>query len=250
MPLEAAHVRIEQLKYSAANPGRSWSIARMIEGRRGGSVIARLAKAWNGLRTISSPATSVRLVLVSNQSVAPEVLSAVQRAAASSLTIPARKPKAAAAPEVRLAYASRLDAGEFRAFASALHFEAGVGSRFALEEGVLRAIADWTDHDVQIVATGLRQFVRDRMRPEFAGEVITSESVLLHLGTSEEVALFPCPSEIASTEAPVSRAPSSGSDQHCSDRKSSTSLCTAALGWARRPPCKKSRRPSPRGPSC
>ena len=54
---------------------------------------------------------------------------------------------------------------------------------------------------------GLRQFVRRRMMPESAGEVITRESLLLHLGTSDEAVLFPCPSEIASTEAPVSRAP-------------------------------------------
>ena len=149
----------------------------------------------------------MHVVLISNQSVDPEVLSAVQRAAASSLTVPARKPKATTAPEVRLAYASGLDADGFRAFASALYFEAGVGSRFALEEQVLRAIAGWTDRDVQGVVTGLREFVRRRMMPESAGETITRESVLLHLGTSEETTLFPCPSEIASTEAPVSRAP-------------------------------------------
>ena len=123
------------------------------------------------------------------------------------MTIPTRKPGATVAPEIRLAYATRLDAENFRAFASALRFEAGAGSRFALEEQVLRAIADWTDQDVQRVVTGLRQFVRQRMRPEFAGEMITRESVLLHFGTSEEMALFPCPSEIASTESPVSRAP-------------------------------------------
>ena len=88
-----------------------------------------------------------------------------------------------------------------------LRFEAGAGSRFALEEQVLRAIADWTDRDVQQVVTGLREFVRNRMRPEFAGELMTRESVLLHFGTSDESALIPCPSVIASTESPVSRAP-------------------------------------------
>ena len=204
---EADHVQIEQLKYSAANPGRSWTIARLVEGKRGHSVIARLARAWKGLTTLGSAATSAHAVLISNQPVDQEVFSAVQRAAASSLTVPNRKPRATAASEIRLAYASRLKAEEFRAFASALHFEAGVGSRFALEEKALRAIADWTDQDVQRVVTGLRQFVRQRMRPECAGETITRESVLLHLGASEEIALFPCPSEIASTEAPVSRAP-------------------------------------------
>ena len=203
---EADHIQIAQLKYSAANPERPWTVARLIEGRRGRSVVARLAKAWKGLKTLGCSASATRAVLVSNQPIDPEVRLAVQRAAASLLTIPTRKPRAAAGPEVRLAYAAVLEAEEFRAFASELHFEAGAGSRFALEEQVLRAIADWTDESVQQVATELRQFVRRRMLPESARETITRESVLLHLGTSEESTLFPCPSEISRTKAPVRRA--------------------------------------------
>ena len=204
---EADRIRIEQLKYSAASPNRSWTIARLVEGRRGRSVIARLAKAWKGLITPSSKSSPARAVLISNQPVDENVLSAVQRAAASSLTVPKRKPTAKAAPEVQLAYATGLDAEEFRVFASALHIEAEAGSRFALEEQVLRAIAEWTDRDVQAVVTGLRQFIRRQMMPECAGETISRQSVLLHLGVSDELALLPCPSEITSTEAPVSRAP-------------------------------------------
>ena len=204
---EAECVQIEQLKYSAANPNRSWTIARLVKGRRGRSVIARLAKAWKGLAAFGSEASFARAALISNQPVDQGVLSAVQRAATSSLTIPNRKPKATATPEVRLAYATGLNAEGFRSFTSALHIEAGAGSRFALEERVLRAMADWTDLDVQQVVTGMRQFVRQRMMPESAGETITRESVLLHFGTSEESALFPCPAEIAWTKAPVSRAP-------------------------------------------
>ena len=204
---EADRIRIEQLKYSAASPNESWTIARLVAGRRGQSVIARLAKAWKGLTTLCSKTSPACAVLISNQPVDEDVLSAVQRAAASSLIVPNRKPAATAAPEVRLAYATGLDAEEFRAFASAFHIEAGAGSRFALEEQVLQAIAEWTELDVQGVVTGLRQFIRRQMMPECAGETITRESVLLHLGVSDELALFPCPSEIASMEAPVSRAP-------------------------------------------
>jgi hypothetical protein len=117
------------------------------------------------------------------------------------------KPKENSAAEVRLAYASGLEPADFQKFSSAIRFEGGAGSRFALEEQVLRTIADWTDNDVQRVVTGLRQFVRQRMRPEFAGELITRESVMLHLGVSDGAALFPCPSEITQAEAPISRAP-------------------------------------------
>ena len=52
----------------------------------------------------------------------------------------------------------------------------------------------------------LREFVRQRMMPESAGKLITRELVLLHFGASDEGALFPCRSEIKSTENPVSRA--------------------------------------------
>ena len=203
----ADHVQIEQLKYSAANPNKSWTIARLIDGQRGKSVIARLAKAWKGLTTPGSNSSSVRATLISNQPVDQEVVSAVKRAAASSLTVPERKPNAKAPPEIRLAYAAGLSAVDFHEFATALHIEAGMGSRFALEEQVLRAIAAWTDQDVQGLVTGLRQFIRRQMMPESAGETITRESVLLHFGVSDDLALFPCPPAIAATNAPVSRAP-------------------------------------------
>ncbi len=202
----AKHVALEQLKYSAAAPGDAWTISRLVGGaRRGRSVIARLAKAWKGLAEHRPRDSAPGVVLISNQPIAPEVISAFARATAAPLVIPTSKPRNTAAAEARLAYATGLDANEFQAFSSAICFEGGAGSRFALEEQVLRAIADWTDHDVQHIVTGLRQFVRQRMRPEFAGELITRESVMLHLGASEGTALFPCPSEITWTEAPVSR---------------------------------------------
>ena len=203
---DAERVQFEQLKYSAANPGRPWTIARLVSGGRRRSVVARLAKAWKGLSTLASEDTSVSTVLVSNQPLDPEVQAAVLRAAKSSLTIPKRKPPATEAPEVRLAHATGLHAGDFRAFASALHFDTGTGSRFAIEERVLREVAKWTDLDVQRVVTDLREFVRRGMLPEATRETITRESVLLHFGVSDQIALFPCPSAIASTEAPVRRA--------------------------------------------
>ena len=206
-PTDAERIQIEQLKYSAANPGRRWTIARLVSGGRRRSVIARLATAWKELSSLAAEGASVRAVLVSNQPLDPEVQSAVWRATTSSLKVPNRKPPATEAPEVRLAHAAGLDTGDFRAFASALHFDTGTGSRFAIEERALREVAEWTDLDVQRVVTDLRKFVRDRMLPVAARETITRESVLLHFGVSDEILLFPCPSAIASTETPVRRAP-------------------------------------------
>ena len=205
---DATEVRIEQLKYSAANPRKQWTIARLVSGRtRERSVIGRLAKAWKGL-TSRSTGSSVRPVLISNQPVAPEVLSAVKHAAKRPLAVPKRKPTATDAPEVRLAYATGLTTEEFRAFASVLTFEGGTGSRFALEEQVLQAIAEWTDLDIRGMVTNLMVFIRRKMMmPDAAGELITRESVLLQLGTSDGTTLFPCPSEVVATENPVSRSP-------------------------------------------
>lgn len=205
---EADRVQIAQLKYSAANPNEKWTVSRLVAGpRRGQSIIARLARAWKRLAGADPLSSSIRIVLIGNQPIDPKVITAVRRAAASPVNVPTRKPNATAKPEARLAYAAGLNADDFRIFASALSFGAGAGSRFAFEERALQAIAEWTDQDVQGVVTGLRQFVRQRMRPEFAGESITRESVLLHFGASEEAALFPCPSAIAPTDALVSRAP-------------------------------------------
>ena len=201
----ADRIQIEQLKYSAANPRTPWTIARLIQGRRGQSIISRLAKAWKALDERRSAASSVCVVLVSNQPVHSEVNSALESAAESPIVVPDRKPHSNAAPEVRLAYATQLSAEDFRAFASAFRVEAGAGSRFALEERVLCAIADSTDQNLQHVITGLRQFVRKRMMPESAGEAITRELVLLHFGVYKEQALLPCPSEIVPVESPISR---------------------------------------------
>lgn len=204
---EASGVILQQLKYSAAAPETPWTVARLVGGtRRDRSVIARLAKAWKGLRDQRGNRDQ-GVHLISNQPIDPEVISAFAHTAAAPVKCPDRKPRLSAPAESRLAYAAGLSVDDFQAFSASIRFDGGAGSRFALEEQVLRAIADWTDHDVRHVVTGLRQFVRQRMRPEFAGELITRESVMLHLGASEGAALFPCPSEISRIEAPVNRAP-------------------------------------------
>lgn len=206
--VDANDVVLEQLKYSAASPGTPWTVARLIAGkRREQSVIARLAKAWKGLMALRQGQSTPTPMLISNQPVDPEVIDAFARASTAPIRLPKSKPKTSAVPELKLAYATGLDSAQFKEFSTAIRFEGGAGSRFALEERVLRTIADWTDHDVQHVATGLRQFIRNRMRPEFAGDLITRESIMIQLGASERLALFPCQSEIAKTEGIVSRAP-------------------------------------------
>ncbi len=204
----ASKIVLEQLKYSGASPSTIWTTARLVGGkRRDQSVIARLAKAWKKLREKRPIHSTTEVVLVSNQSIDPDLRSAFERATKKKLTAPRNKPKATAEDEKKLMYATGLDSDEFKSFAASVRFEGGSGSRFALEEKVLTTIAGWIDQDLQQVAALLRQFVRQRMRPEFSGELITRDSIMMHLGVSDSSAIFPCPSEVACTVSPVSRGP-------------------------------------------
>ena len=202
----AASVTIEQLKDSAANPQTPWTVARLVSGpRRNASVVAKLAKAHAALSKQRSGQLPAGVVLVTNQPVDPAVIAAVARAAGSPLRVPRTKPSGGADDELKLAYAADLTAVEFQSFAAALRFEGGVGSRFLLEERVLKAISEWTDLELQQTVATLRQYIRNCMRPEAAGQLITREAVMLRFGASEEHALFPCPSEISLAPNPGPR---------------------------------------------
>ncbi|WP_434380578.1 hypothetical protein [Melittangium boletus] len=209
----ASQVRLEQLKYSGSSPGTPWTVARLTYYAKAGSgkakdssVIARLAKAWKAMRDLRPGMSPPGVALVTNQPVAPELVEAVRRASTATLAVPKRVPEPKDADEVKLAYASCLTSEEFREFAASLDLASQVGSRFALEDRVLSAIAAWTDQDARALSLTLRQFVRDRMLPENDRAPITRAAVLVHaLGVSDAHALFPCPADIARTERLVRR---------------------------------------------
>ena len=72
---EADRILLEQLKYSAANPRSSWTVARMVSGdKREDSVLNRLAKAWAGIQALE-PKGTVEVSLVTNQPIAAELKS-------------------------------------------------------------------------------------------------------------------------------------------------------------------------------
>lgn len=207
---EAARVELEQLKYSASNPTAPWTVARLIAGAsRDKSVIARLAKAWKAMKDLRAPPLSMpNTVLVSNQPVADEVNAAFAAAKAKPLPARTSKPAATAKHETKLAYASGLSPDDFQAFAQTIQFKCGAGSRFALEEKLLSAIAAWGDHDIEHMSLKFRRFIREFMKPERSGELITRESILVScLGVSDATVVFPCPSEIKPVNTPVSRGP-------------------------------------------
>ena len=202
---EADRIVLEQLKYSAANPGRSWTVARLVQGKkREETVFNRLARAWAGIQALG-PIGPVEVLLVTNQQIAPAVETATAKLGADAVAIPRQRPNKEAADEAKLAFSAGLSKSDLPQFARSLRYEGATGSRFAIEERLLSEMAGWTDLELQQSVAELRRFIRNRMRPEFAGELITRESVLLGLGVSSIGALFPCPSELKKITHPVSR---------------------------------------------
>lgn len=217
---DADRVEIQQLKYSASNPASSWTVARLSSGKDGTpktSPIRRLANAFKGLITIrpDKPVDTLQICLVSNQPVASDLLALIEEALNP---IPSSYSKAwkPGMPDLhRLVHASGLKPAQFREFARVLDLQGASGSRFAIEDGMLKAISEWTDVELRESANRLREYVRKRMLPEAAGELITRERILVQFsGVSDDYALFPCPSRITPVASAVPRAISSEVVEH------------------------------------
>lgn len=199
---QATRIVIEQLKYSAAAPTTSWTIARFsYASKPGQSVLGKLARAWLAMRSRASPQASVEIKLVSNQAVASGLVDCVRRLAQSAGLEPWPK----GSDEDRMVKAAAVPQKQQAAFWSALHFEAGAGSRFALEERVLTEISKWSESDLLNGVLRLREYIRARMRPEHAGQVITSHAIFLHYGAYSSDVLLPCPATLVQIDKPIKR---------------------------------------------
>ena len=208
--VEADRVELQQMKYSAADVDRPWTVARLATGRDGkvaASPILRLAQSFQGLLKArpGRSVNSVRISLVTNQSVGQDLLDAIE---AAKVDVPAAyaKPWRKGGPDLhRLVHASGLSTEDFKRFAEVLDLQTSSGSRFEIEDEMLKAIAAWSDTEFVESAAQLRGYIRKRMMPEAAGETITRARVLLQIGVSDGRSLFPCPSEIKAIHAPVKR---------------------------------------------
>lgn len=207
----AKRVEIQQMKYSAANRGKPWTVARLTTGRDGkvaSSLIGRLGQAYRGLLQVRphQPADSLSISLVTNQPVSQEIIDAISSA---RTTVPSgyTKPWQKGDQDLhRLVHASGLSADEFCCFAKVVDLQRSSGSRFEIEDEMLKAIAAWSDTEFVESAAQLRAYIRRRMMPEAAGELVTRERVLLQIGVSDGRTLFPCPSKIKEIDNPVRRA--------------------------------------------
>ena len=107
--------------------------------------------------------------------------------------------------EERMVKAAALPQQDQTAFWAALQFETGSGSRFAAEERVLAEISKWSESDLLHGVVRLKEYVRARMRPEHAGQVITGRAVFLHYGAYSSDVLLPCPGALVQVDRPIKR---------------------------------------------
>src|SRR6266403_370866 len=202
---DCKRIEIEQLKYSSADPDSPWTIARLTTStakKANNSVMRRLADAFRGVEAARGTSAGIVIRLVSNQPVASEVLEILQAPAKDSTLA---KSSEHAKDLDRIVEASGLSREAFSTFVGCLDFSSQTGSRFDLEDNVLKTIASWTDDDASVILNTLVRFVARKMLPESKGEFIACEDVLVQFGFSSPRALFPCTSEIVPVSSPVQR---------------------------------------------
>lgn len=205
---EAGRIEIEQLKYSGADPQAPWTIASLTKttrSSRNNSIFRRLADAFRRLVELRGrSSTGLVLRLVSNKPVDPHVIEVLRRHGSSAATKGNSGP-ADLSERDQLINASGLGVELFRSFSDVLDLTSRTGSRFAIEEDILRVILSWTDDDTRVVLDRLRSFVGKKMLPEAKGELIVAETVLQQFNFASWEALFPCPSAIKGITDPVHR---------------------------------------------
>ena len=146
----AERVEFQQLKYAGANPNKKWTVARTCRGRNGKpqtSLIRRLGDAFKALieRREGKPLDTIKISLVRNQPVSPMLAKIFEEARTG---VPANfKPawKPGDSDLHRIVHASGLSPDQFECFATAIDFHGKTGSRFAIENEMLSAIAEWSD---------------------------------------------------------------------------------------------------------
>lgn len=204
----ADRVEFVQLKYSAANPEKKWSVARLSENsakKTNNSVIRRLADDFVDARLRMKPGTQLSIRLVSNQNISDELKKVLDTRWKGSLK------KANLDPSIKnglqeLLKASGIAEDEFQGFLATLDFsECGNQSRFSVKEKVVDSVASLLGNDVSSEVRELQVRARELMLPERAGEIVTEKDVLLWFGLCGRDGLFPCPPDIQPLQKVIER---------------------------------------------
>src|ERR1035441_40367 len=203
----AERIDLIQFKYSSSDPDAKWTVARLVRRtakKSNNSILRRMSDAFEGVRVIrKGGADGVRVRLISNQPIDPLVVGLF-----ANVAVGINAANSSGREKEELAKAAGLKADDFRRFASAVELSQA-GSRFDLEENVLRTIAAWTEGDARPILNDLLQFIRRAMMPESKGKWIRRETLLAHFGFSDFRSLFPCRPQISAVANPIPRETSS-----------------------------------------
>ncbi|MBI2353660.1 MAG: hypothetical protein HYV06_01300 [Deltaproteobacteria bacterium] len=204
----ADRVEFIQLKYSAANPEKKWSVARLLENsakKTNNSVIRRLADDFKDARLRLKPGAHLSIRLVSNQNISDELKTLIDTRWKGSLK------KANLDPSTKnglqeLIKASGIAENDFQGFLSTLDFsECGNQSRFSVKEKVVESVARLLGNDVSSEVRELQVRMRELMLPERSREIVTEKDVFLWFGLCGRDGLFPCPPDIQIPQKVIKR---------------------------------------------
>lgn len=219
-----SRVVVSQLKYSVRHPDRKWTTSRVTTPTRarGTSVVRRLANIFGGLVTeaegdLEAVVARVRIRLVSNQPVASELRSAIDRVQSILAALPVGAQIARATTELTAKQRASIDRLQARSGLSNSHFAgflrvldlSGCGSesralqRLRISEEVGRLVVG--PHTNGLPA--LVELVRQHVLPEAATlPGIRRAEVLAALGAPTEEDLLPAPPRFEAIEDPISTA--------------------------------------------
>lgn len=204
----ADRVEFVQLKYSAANPEKVWTVARLIgsTAKKGNnSIIRRLADDYKSAKPRIKQGVPLAIRLASNQKISSDLRQVVDTRWSGSLK------KANIDTSIKkslqdIIKAAGIAESDLQNFLEVLDLiECGQDSRFAVKEKVVDAVAGLLGNDVSSEVRELQVRVRELMIPERAMEVVTEKNLLLWFGLSGRDGLFPCPPDVQSPKKIVDR---------------------------------------------
>ena len=208
--LETANcIEFTQLKYSAANPETTWSVARLTTNtakKGNNSVIRKMADDFKSAKRRMKQGAQLKIRFISNQDISAGCRKALDAQGSVPLESAGIEKRAKKDELQQLKAATVLTDTEFHHFLETLDFsECGSHSRFAIREKVVATVAGLLGDDVSSEVRDLQMRVRELMLPERAREIVTDKNVLLWFGLSSREGLFPCSPDIRIPENAIER---------------------------------------------
>ena len=166
---DSEYVKLEQQRYSASNPNKKWTVARVCRGRNGKPSTSLIRKLGNAFRSLikvrdGKDINSIKISLVTNQPISPELTEIMALAARDGVPDEFKQTWETGGQKLhRLFKASGLTPAKFKQFATVMDFCGNSGSRFSLEDKILGEITKWQDTEFRETSRRLREYVRNRM---------------------------------------------------------------------------------------